>query len=111
MVTIRGLVAALALAVGAAPADARVNRWDTIAPHYSWLIVTARCETGRTPPNWRAVSPGGKFRGGLQFAWKTWLGVGGRGDPARASRTEQLYRGAILLKRSGPGQWPVCGRH
>ncbi len=33
------------------------------------------------------------------------------GYPAAASRTEQLYRGAILLKRAGAGQWPVCGRH
>ncbi len=110
MVTVRAAVATLAIAIGTAPADARVNRWDTIAPHFSWLIVTARCESG-TPPNWRAVSPGGKFRGGLQFATTTWRSVGGRGDPAAASRTEQLYRGALLLRRSGRRQWPFCGQH
>lgn len=101
------ILAAVALTVGAAPADA-VNRWPTIRPHYGWLIVTARCESGL---NWTAVSASGQYRGGLQFSVPTWRSVGGRGDPARASRMEQLYRGALLRARSGDGQWPRCGRH
>ena len=33
-----------------------------------------------------------------------------RATPPRASETEQDRRAAILYRRYGPGQWPVCGR-
>jgi len=29
--------------------------------------------------------------------------------PSDASPSEQTYRAQILYKRSGAGQWPVCG--
>lgn len=66
----------------------------------------ALCESGG---NERAVSPGGAYRGLVQFAPATWRAVGGRGDPAAASRWEQWARAARLYIRAGPGQWPVCG--
>lgn len=61
----------------------------------------------------RAVSPSGKFRGLLQFSVSTWMAMGGRGDPAAASRWEQWARGVRLYETparagGGPGSWPVC---
>lgn len=57
----------------------------------------------------RAVSPGGTYRGLLQFDGQTWRSVGGRGDPAAASRWEQWARGARLYRARGSQPWPVCG--
>ena len=56
------------------------------------------------------ISAGGMYRGKYQFSFATWRTVGGKGDPAQASETEQDRRAAILYRRDGPGQWPVCGR-
>lgn len=70
------------------------------------LESIAACESGGNP---RAISPGGQYRGLLQFDYETWESVGGTGDPAAASRREQLYRGALLYLRTGPSSWPVCG--
>lgn len=53
-------------------------------------------------------------RGGMQFLRGTWESVGGHGDPADASRGEQLYRAWLVWKRDG-GSWHewstsrVCG--
>jgi hypothetical protein len=52
----------------------------------------------------------GIYRGKYQFTLSAWAGVGGHGDPAEASEAEQDRRAAMLLKRSGPSQWPVCSR-
>jgi soluble lytic murein transglycosylase-like protein len=71
------------------------------------LAAIARCESGGNP---RAVSASGMYRGKYQFSFATWRAVGGEGDPASASETEQDRRAAILYRRHGPGQWPVCGR-
>ena len=71
------------------------------------LQSIAMCESRGNP---RAISSGGTYRGKYQFSFSTWASVGGKGDPAAASETEQDRRAAILYKRSGPGQWPVCGR-
>jgi hypothetical protein len=71
------------------------------------LAAIARCESHGNP---RAVSAGGTYRGKYQFSFHTWSTVGGKGDPARASETEQDRRAAMLYRRDGPGQWPVCGR-
>lgn len=72
-------------------------RWDRLA----------KCESGGNP---RAVSPTGKYRGLYQFSMTTWRSVGGTGDPIDASAAEQTYRAQILYRRSGRGQWPVCGK-
>jgi hypothetical protein len=71
------------------------------------LQAIAACESGGNP---RAIGGGGTFRGKYQFTYSTWAGVGGSGDPAAAPEAEQDRRAAILLARSGRGQWPVCGR-
>lgn len=71
------------------------------------LEQIARCESHGDP---RAVSAGGTYRGKYQFSFSTWASVGGDGDPAAASETEQDRRAAILYRSGGPGHWPVCGR-
>jgi soluble lytic murein transglycosylase-like protein len=71
------------------------------------LKAIAWCESRGNP---RAVSASGMYRGKYQFSFATWRAVGGKGDPARASETEQDRRAAVLYRRYGPGQWPVCGR-
>ena len=65
------------------------------------------CESHGNP---RAISAGGQYRGKYQFAFSTWRSVGGKGDPARASETEQDRRAAKLYRTGGPRHWPVCGR-
>ena len=73
----------------------------------STLAAIARCESHGNP---RAIGGGGRYRGMFQFDFGTWRSVGGKGDPARASVAEQYKRAALLYRRSGSGQWPVCGR-
>jgi hypothetical protein len=71
------------------------------------LKAIAACESHSDP---RAISAGGTYRGKYQFDFSTWRSVGGKGDPARASETEQDRRAAKLYRTGGPGHWPVCGR-
>ena len=71
------------------------------------LDAIAECESHDNP---RAISPGGAYRGKYQFSLQTWQSVGGDGDPAAASETEQDRRAAVLYRTGGPGHWPVCGR-
>jgi len=71
------------------------------------LESIAQCESHGDP---RAISAGGTYRGKYQFSFSTWASVGGKGDPADASETEQDRRAAILYTTGGPGHWPVCGR-
>ena len=71
------------------------------------LEAIAECESGGDP---RAISSGGTYRGKYQFSFSTWRSVGGTGDPAAASETEQDRRAAKLYRTGGPGHWPVCGR-
>ena len=71
------------------------------------LKAIAWCESRGNP---RAISASGMYRGKYQFSFATWRTVGGKGDPAQASETEQDRRAAMLYRRDGPGQWPVCGR-
>jgi len=70
------------------------------------LESIARCESGGDR---RAISASGAYRGKYQFDHGTWAAVGGRGDPAAASETEQDRRAALLYKRAGSTPWPVCG--
>lgn len=71
------------------------------------LESIAQCESHGDPD---AISAGGTYRGKYQFSYETWASVGGDGDPAAASETEQDRRAAILYRTGGPGHWPVCGR-
>jgi len=70
------------------------------------LESIAQCESHGDP---RAISANGSYRGKYQFDFGTWASVGGKGDPAAASETEQDRRAAMLYKRSGATPWPVCG--
>jgi hypothetical protein len=70
------------------------------------LAAIAQCESGGDPT---AIGGGGLYRGKYQFTYGTWASVGGHGDPAAAPEAEQDRRAAMLLARSGAGQWPVCG--
>lgn len=88
------LVAApMAMAAGTASADS-VN-WDAIA----------ECESSG---NW-STDTGNGYSGGLQFSQSTWEANGGSGDPAAASREEQIRVAENTLDSQGIGAWPVCG--
>lgn len=78
---------------GTANADS-VN-WDAIA----------QCESGG---NW-AINTGNGYYGGLQFSPATWTRNGGIGNPAHASREEQIRVAENVLARQGIGAWPSCG--
>jgi Transglycosylase-like domain len=70
------------------------------------LAAIARCESHGNP---RTISSNGMYRGKYQFGHGTWASVGGKGDPAAASETEQDRRAALLFSRLGASPWPVCG--
>ena len=71
------------------------------------LEQIAECESGGDPT---AVSPDGRYRGKYQFSRATWRGLGGKGDPAKASEAEQDRLARLLMKRQGPSAWPTCSR-
>jgi Transglycosylase-like domain/Putative peptidoglycan binding domain len=66
----------------------------------------AKCESGGDP---RAVSADGAYRGKYQFDRETWKAMGGHGDPARASESEQDRRALTLFRARGASPWPACG--
>ena len=70
------------------------------------LQAIAACESGGNP----ATDTGNGFYGKYQFDLSTWQSVGGSGNPALASETEQDRRATILYARAGSSPWPVCGR-
>ncbi|MQY30390.1 transglycosylase family protein [Nocardia aurantia] len=86
-------VAPLALA-GTASADDG-HDWDAVA----------QCEAGG---NWN-IDTGNGFFGGLQFTQGTWEANGGSGNPADASREEQIRVAENVLGSQGIGAWPTCG--
>jgi hypothetical protein len=86
--------------------DLKVNGGAPPVPIPPQLSSIAACESGGDP---RAVSAGGTYRGKYQFSFATWRSVGGKGDPAAATETEQDRRAAKLYRTGGPGHWPVCG--
>jgi hypothetical protein len=71
------------------------------------LARIRRCESRG---NYSIVSASGRYRGAYQFDFTTWRGVGGSGDPAAASPSEQDYRALLLLRLRGTRPWPICGR-
>ncbi|MGA8544321.1 MAG: transglycosylase family protein [Mycobacterium sp.] len=76
-------------------AYAEAMDWDAVA----------QCESGG---NWRADTGNG-FYGGLQFKQSTWDENGGIGNPANASRDQQIAVANRVLVTQGPGAWPKCG--
>ena len=96
--TLTGLAVAAVAASGialAAPASAApVSVWDRVAA----------CESGG---NWH-INTGNGYYGGLQFSLSTWHGYGGAGNPASASKSEQIRIAEKVLAGQGWGAWPVC---
>ena len=89
-------VAAGGLLTGTAAAASGVN-WDAVA----------QCESGG---DW-AINTGNGFYGGLQFTLSTWRANGGVGNPANATREQQIAVAERVLMSQGIGAWPVCGKH
>lgn len=85
----------IASAGALAPAQAAsVETWDALA----------QCESGG---NWN-TSTGNGFSGGLQFTPSTWAAFGGSGNPANASKSEQIRVAENVLVGQGWGAWPSC---
>lgn len=101
----RGKFAAKSLAAAAAislpflafatPASADTgSTWDQLA----------ECESGG---NWN-IDTGNGYRGGLQFQQSTWEAFGGSGNPAEASKSEQIRVAENVQQGQGWGAWPAC---
>jgi hypothetical protein len=82
----------LSLSTGTADADAM--NWEAVA----------QCESGG---NWAANTGNGAY-GGLQFKQATWEEYGGVGNPAKASKQQQIAVANKVLAGQGPGAWPKC---
>jgi LysM repeat protein len=95
-------VAAPAPARASAPAPAATSStsggtvWDQLA----------QCESSG---NW-SISTGNGYYGGLQFSQQSWQGAGGSGNPANASRAEQIRVAENLKAMQGWGAWPACSQ-
>jgi LysM repeat protein len=94
-IVVAGVAVGAPMAVAAAPAQASPD-WDAIA----------QCESGG---NW-SISTGNGYYGGLQFKQSTWAANGGSGNPANASREEQIRVAENVLQSQGIGAWPTCGK-
>jgi hypothetical protein len=73
-------------------------------PSPNWDAV-AQCESGG---NWAANTGNGEY-GGLQFKPATWAQYGGVGNPAAASKQEQIAVANRVLAEQGLEAWPKCG--
>jgi hypothetical protein len=94
-------------ALGLGGQTVQTNGDNNTSSDSSRLEQIAQCESGGNPS---AISPDGQYRGKYQFSRETWRELGGTGDPADAPEAEQDRMAALLLQRSGPSAWPVCGR-
>ncbi|OBF12691.1 Resuscitation-promoting factor RpfC [Mycobacterium sp. E2989] len=74
------------------------------APTPNWDAV-AQCESGG---NWHANTGNGEY-GGLQFKPATWAQYGGVGNPAAASREQQIAVANRVFADQGVEAWPKCG--
>ena len=77
---------------------------EAVASSVNWDAI-AQCESGG---NWH-INTGNGYYGGLQFLPSTWRANGGSGNPANASRAEQIRVAENVLRSQGIGAWPVCG--
>lgn len=91
---LRYLFTAIVVAFGAwfGTGVANATNWDAVA----------QCESGG---NWH-INSGNGYYGGLQFSLATWHANGGVGNPADASRDEQI----AVASRMSLSNWPNCGR-
>lgn len=70
--------------------------WDQIA----------QCESNG---HWNDDTGNGYY-GGLQFNQGAWNSVGGLGNPAQASREEQIEKAKLLQAKRGWGVWSACAK-
>ena len=95
-VMIGGIVAAsMTVSDGVANAAPAAPNWDAIA----------QCESGG---NWAANTGNGEY-GGLQFKPATWAQYGGVGNPAAASKDQQIAVANRVFAEDGLDPWPKCG--
>ncbi len=92
---ISGALALIPMALSTGTANADSVNWDAVA----------QCESGG---NWSTNTGNGAY-GGLQFKQATWSANGGVGNPATASRAEQVRVAENVLRTQGIGAWPTCG--
>ena len=74
------------------------------APGPNWDAI-AQCESGG---NWQANTGNGEY-GGLQFKPGTWAEYGGVGNPAAATREQQIAVANRVFAEQGVEAWPKCG--
>jgi LysM repeat protein len=77
-----------------APSSGGSGVWDSLA----------QCESGG---DW-SINTGNGYYGGLQFSQESWNAAGGSGNPANASREEQIRVAENLQGTQGWGAWPSC---
>ena len=95
-VAVSGVALGAPVALLSTPAQAAsASQWDAVA----------QCESGGN----YAINTGNGFYGGLQFTLSTWQAFGGTGNPAAASKAEQIRVAENVLAGQGKGAWPVCG--
>ncbi|WP_326503481.1 transglycosylase family protein [Rothia nasimurium] len=99
---IRRSAAVLAIG-GAAAASLAATPAANAAPLEAWEAL-AQCESGG---NW-SINTGNGYYGGLQFSLSSWAAAGGTGNPAAASKAEQIRVAENLLQMQGWGAWPSC---
>ena len=92
---IGGFVAALMASSPGVASAATTPNWDAIA----------QCESGG---NWQANTGNGEY-GGLQFKPATWARYGGYGNPAAATREQQIAVANRVFAEEGVEPWPKCG--
>ncbi|MFZ0833837.1 MAG: transglycosylase family protein [Mycobacterium sp.] len=97
MAAIGGALFGAPVMLSTATAHADSVNWDAIA----------KCESGGY---WGSNTGNGQF-GGLQFKQATWTANGGVGNPATASRAEQIRVAENVLHTQGLGAWPTCGAY
>lgn len=95
LTVIGAALAAVPMLLSTATAGADSLNWDAVA----------QCESGG---NWSTNTGNGHY-GGLQFKQATWAAHGGRGNPAAASRGEQIVVAERVLANQGIKAWPKCG--
>ncbi|KJK47883.1 transglycosylase [Lentzea aerocolonigenes] len=95
-VAVAGIIAGAPLGLAVGTANAQGMDWDALA----------QCEASG---NW-AANTGNGFYGGLQFTQGTWNANGGSGNPANASRAEQIRVAENVLRTQGEGAWPSCSK-
>lgn len=94
-IVVGGVVAASMTSPTGVAGAATTPNWDAIA----------QCESGG---NWQANTGNGEY-GGLQFKPATWARYGGVGNPAAASREQQIAVANRVFAEEGVEPWPKCG--